>query len=153
MSGRACNGDIRNRGRDRHLYAQRRRIKVDRLVVEHIRAPRSGIAEIPGNFALLDRLNFIIVEHEPRMGSLHNGHVVSMMRTAATEQSADASQDSRYHMDTIPADMYDNSKQFVQPIRVLHIVSCVKKAQLKRESDSVSKFDVFFQLLLILEAL
>ena len=47
--------------------------------------------------------------------------------------------------------MYNNSEQFVQSIRVLHIIDGVKEAQLKGEGDTVGEFDVFFQVLLILE--
>lgn len=75
-----------------------------------------------------------------------------MMRTATTEEaSADISRDATYTWSTIPADMYNNSKQFVQSIRVLRIIDGVKEAQLKGEGDTVGEFDVFFQVLLILE--
>jgi hypothetical protein len=50
------------------------RIQVDRSVV---RAPRSGIVEILRNFAPLDLFNFIVVEYEPRMKSVHNSKVAS----------------------------------------------------------------------------
>ncbi|KAF8488430.1 hypothetical protein F5888DRAFT_1893364 [Russula emetica] len=62
------------------------------------------------NFTLLDRFNFMVVEYEPRMRSLHNGNVVPMMGVGGSlqpMQSADASQDDTYHMDAIPP---DNSK-------------------------------------------
>jgi hypothetical protein len=49
--------------------------------------------------------------------------------------------------------MYHDSKQLVQPIRVIYVVDCVKEAQLERESDAIGEFDVFFQFLLVLETL
>jgi hypothetical protein len=47
--------------------------------------------------------------------------------------------------------VYNNPEEFVQPIRILHIVDGVKEAQLKGEGDTIGEFDVFFQVLLILE--
>jgi len=49
--------------------------------------------------------------------------------------------------------MYNNSKQLVQSIRVLYVIDGVKEAELKREGDTVGEFDIFFQVLLILETL
>jgi hypothetical protein len=45
---------------------------------------------------------------------------------------------------TIPADMYHNPEEFIQPIRILYIVDGVKEAQLKWEGDTIGEFDVFF---------
>ncbi|KAF8489164.1 hypothetical protein F5888DRAFT_1893013 [Russula emetica] len=104
VSGLACDANARDRGTGRHVYAQRRRIQVYRWVTYALPEVASP------NFTLLDRFNFMVVEYEPRMRSLHNGNVVPMMGVGGSlqpMQSADASQDDTYHMDAIPP---DNSK-------------------------------------------
>ena len=105
-------------------------------MVEHIRAPRSGIAEIRRNFALLDRFNFIVVEYEPRMRSVHDGNVLSM-RAAATDAVSRCitGQHILYIMDTILANKYDNSEYRRCGEGVVLVCGDDRKMQPRREGD------------------
>lgn len=49
--------------------------------------------------------------------------------------------------------MYDNTKEFVQAVRILGIVHGVEQPELERESDAISKLNILPDIFLILEAL
>ena len=52
----------------------------------------------------------------------------------------------------MPADVHNNPKELVEPIRVLHFVGSVEQTELKGEGDAIGKLDVLSKVLLILEA-
>lgn len=49
--------------------------------------------------------------------------------------------------------MYDNTKEFVQAVRILGIVHGVKQPELERECDAISKLNILPDIFLIFEAL
>lgn len=66
------------------------------------------------------------------MRTLNNRDIVPMMRAAA--------------------DVHNNAKELVEPIRVVHFIDGIEQTQLKGKGNAIGELDVFSQIFLVLEA-